>query len=225
MARILVIEDDPNILKLLPSDLELEGYTVFTAKDGMEGLDRARSLKPDLIILDIMLPKMNGYVVCRTLRKDGSETPIMMLTAKGQEADKVIGLDIGADDYVTKPFGGMELLARVKALLRRHKRELDKLEKIKFDDISVNFKSMEAVKKGKPIALTAKEFQILELLVRHRGDVVSRRQFLEEIWGYEDMPSTRTVDNQVLTLRQKLHPKDTEAYIATIHGVGYKFTA
>jgi len=225
MARILVIEDDPNILKLLPSDLELEGYTVFTAKDGMEGLDRARSLKPDLIILDIMLPKMNGYDVCRTLRKDGSETPIMMLTAKGQEADKVIGLDIGADDYVTKPFGGMELLARVKALLRRHKRELDKLEKIKFDDISVNFKSMEAVKKGKPIALTAKEFQILELLVRHRGDVVSRRQFLEEIWGYEDMPSTRTVDNQVLTLRQKLHPKDTEAYIATIHGVGYKFTA
>lgn len=224
MVRILVVEDDPNILKLLPSDLELEGYTVFTAKDGIEGLDRARTLKPDLLILDIMLPQMNGYDVCRALRKDGSEIPIIMLTAKGQEADKVIGLDMGADDYVTKPFGGMELLARVKALLRRHKRQLDKMEKIKFDDISINFKGMEALKKGKPIALTAKEFQILELLVRHRGEVVSRRQFLEEIWGYDDMPSTRTVDNQVLTLRQKLHPKDTEAYIATIHGVGYKFT-
>jgi DNA-binding response OmpR family regulator len=224
MVRILVIEDDPNILKLLPSDLELEGYTVITAKDGMEGLDRARTVKPDLIILDIMLPKMNGYDICRTLRKDGSDTPIIMLTAKGQEADKVIGLDMGADDYVTKPFGGMELLARVKALLRRHKRQLDKMEKIKFDDVAINFKSMEALKKGKPIALTAKEFQILELLVRHRGEVVSRRQFLEEIWGYEDMPSTRTVDNQVLTLRQKLSPKDTEAYITTIHGIGYKFT-
>src|SRR5882762_2352764 len=154
MVRILVIEDDPNILKLLPSDLELEGYTVITAKDGMEGLDRARTVKPDLIILDIMLPKMNGYDICRTLRKDGSETPIIMLTAKGQEADKVIGLDMGADDYVTKPFGGMELLARVKALLRRHKRQLDKMEKIKFDDVAINFKSMEALKKGKPIALT-----------------------------------------------------------------------
>jgi DNA-binding response OmpR family regulator len=225
MVRILVVEDDPNILKLLPSDLELEGYTVFTAKDGLEGLERARTLKPDLLILDIMLPKMNGYDVCRSLRKDGSEIPIMMLTAKGQEADKVIGLDIGADDYVTKPFGGMELLARVKALLRRHKRQLDKMEKIKFDDVAINFKSMEALKKGKPIALTAKEFQILELLVRHRGEVVSRRMFLEEIWGYEDMPSTRTVDNQVLTLRQKLSPKDAEAYIVTIHGVGYKFVA
>ncbi len=223
MARILLIEDDPNILKLIPSDLELEGHIVFTAKDGMEGLDRARSLKPDLIILDIMLPKMNGYDICRTLRKDGSEVPIIMLTAKGQEADKVIGLEMGADDYVTKPFGGMELMARVKALLRRHKRQLDKLEKVKFDDILIDFKGMEATRKGKSISLTAKEFQLLELLVRHKNQVVSRRQFLEEIWGYEDMPSTRTVDNQILTLRQKLDPKDPEAYITTIHGVGYKF--
>ncbi len=225
MVRILVVEDDPNILELLPSDLELEGYTVFTAKDGLEGLERAKTLKPDLMILDVMLPKMSGYDVCRALRRDGSEMPIIMLTAKGQEADKVIGLDFGADDYVTKPFGGMELMARVKALLRRHKRVLDKVEKVKFDDVVVNFKRMEASKKGKPISLSPKEYQILELLLRHRGEVVSRRQFLEEIWGYDEMPSTRTVDNQLVTLRQKLSPKDPETYIVTIHGVGYKFIA
>jgi two-component system alkaline phosphatase synthesis response regulator PhoP len=223
MVRILVVEDDPKILKLLSSDLELEGYSVLTAKDGVEGLEQAKNMKPDLIILDVMMPKMNGYDVCRALRKDGSDIPIIMLTAKGQEAEKVVGLEIGADDYVTKPFGGMELMARVKALLRRHKRELDKIETITFDDVSVDFKKMEASKKGKPIALTAKEFQILELLVRHRGEVVSRQKFLEDIWGYEEMPSTRTVDNQMATLRQKLSPKDVEVYIRTVHGVGYKF--
>ncbi len=224
MARILVVEDDPKILKLLAGDLELEGYLVTTAVDGEQGLERAKSLKPDLMILDVMMPKMSGYDVCRALRKDGSDMPIIMLTAKGQETEKIVGLDLGADDYVTKPFSGMELMARVKALLRRHKRELDKVEKVEFDGLAVDFKKMEAARKGKPIALTAKEFQILELLIRHRGEVVSRRQFLEEVWGYDEMPSTRTVDNQVLTLRQKLSPKDTEAYIVTIHGVGYKFT-
>jgi DNA-binding response OmpR family regulator len=225
MARILVVEDDPKILKLLSSDLELEGYSVFTAKDGEEGLERARKQKPDLMILDVMMPKMNGYDVCRSLRKDGSDVPIILLTAKGQESEKVVGLDLGADDYVTKPFGGMELMARVKALLRRHKRELDKLEKTEFDDVKVDFKKMEATKKGKSIALTAKEYQILELLIRNKGNVVSREQFLQDVWGYEDLPSTRTVDNQVLSLRQKLSPKDTDGYITTVHGVGYKFTA
>ncbi len=223
MVRILVVEDDPTILKLLSGDLELEGYTVSTAKDGLEGLEKAKTLKPDLLILDVMMPKMNGYDVCRALRKDGSDIPIIMLTARGQEAEKVVGLNQGADDYVTKPYGSMELIARVKALLRRHKRVLDKVEKIKFGDVQVDFKRMEATRKGKPLSLTVKEFQMLELLVRHRGEVVSRQQFLEDVWGYEEMPSTRTVDNRVVTLRQKVSPQDPEAYIATIHGVGYKF--
>ncbi|MFA5975134.1 MAG: response regulator transcription factor [Elusimicrobiota bacterium] len=225
MIRILVIEDDSTILKLLSSDLELEGYSVATAKDGVDGLEQAKKLQPDLIILDLMLPKMSGYDVCRSLRKDGSDIPILMLTARSQEVEKVVGFEQGADDYVTKPYGSMELIARVKALLRRHKRELSKVEQVTFADVTVNFKRMEAIRNGQPIALTAKEFQILELLIRYRGQVVSRRQFLEEIWGYEEMPTTRTVDNRVAILRQKLSPKNAEAYIVSIHGVGYKFIA
>jgi DNA-binding response OmpR family regulator len=225
MTRILVVEDDPKISKLLVSDLELEGYIVNTAKDGFEGLEQAKRVKPDLIILDVMMPKMSGYDVCRALRKDGSDVPIIMLTAKGQEGEKVVGLGLGADDYVTKPFSGLELMARVKALLRRHKRELEKVESVDFDDIHVDFKKMEASKEKKALSLTPKEFQILELLVRHKGEVVSRRQFLEEIWGYDEAPSTRTVDNQVLTLRQKLFGKNSNdvSRIITIHGAGYKF--
>jgi DNA-binding response OmpR family regulator len=225
MVRILVVEDDSTLSKLLASDLELEGYSVITAKDGLEGLEQAKTLNPDLILLDIRLPKMNGYDVCRALRKDGSDVPIIMLTAKGQETEKVVGLDHGADDYMTKPYGSMELIARVRALLRRHKRHLDKVEKTKFDDVTVDFPRMEATKKGKPIELTRKEFQILELLVRHRGEVVSRRQFLEEVWGYDEMPSTRTVDNRVMQLRHKLSPENPEAYIISVHGSGYKFIA
>src|SRR5262245_30035631 len=146
MTRILVVEDDPKMSKLLVSDLELEGFKVIAAADGPAGLEQAKRAKPDLIILDVMLPKMNGYDVCRALRKDGSEVPILLLTAKGQESDKVVGLGLGADDYVTKPFSGLELMARVKALLRRHKRELDKLEAVEFDDVRVDFKKMEASK-------------------------------------------------------------------------------
>jgi DNA-binding response OmpR family regulator len=225
MTRILIVEDDPKLVKLLSSDFELEGYIVSTANNGLDGYEKAKREKPDLIILDVMMPKMNGYDVCRGLRKDGCDTPILMLTAKGQETEKVVGLDIGADDYVTKPFSGMELLARVKALLRRHKRELQKVEAVEFDTIKIDFRRMEATRADKPFDLTAKEFQILELLIRHEGEVISRRQFLEEIWGYDEMPTTRTVDNQILTLRQKLSNKDPKAkdYIQTIHGVGYKF--
>lgn len=225
MTRILVVEDDPKIVKLLASDLELEGYRVIIAKDGAEGLEIAKREKPDLIILDVMMPKMDGYDVCRSLRKEGCDTPILMLTAKGQETEKVVGLDMGADDYVAKPFGGLELMARVKALLRRHTRELKKLEKAEFDGLAIDFKRMEATNAGKPVPLTLKEFQILELLLRHKGEVVSRRQFLEEIWGYDEMPSTRTVDNQVLTLRQKIWGKGYEekSRIVTVHGAGYKF--
>jgi DNA-binding response OmpR family regulator len=225
MSKVLVVEDDPKIAKLLVSDLELEGYKVEHAADGEAGLERARRWRPDLLILDVMLPRLNGYDVCRALRKDGFDAPVLMLTAKGQEADKVVGLGLGADDYVTKPFSGLELMARVKAHLRRQKRDREKLETVQFDDVQVDFKRMEALKGKKPVRLTPKEFQILELLLRHKGEVVSRRRFLEEIWGYDEMPSTRTVDNQVLTLRQKLTGKaeDADRYIVTIHGVGYKF--
>jgi DNA-binding response OmpR family regulator len=226
MQRILVVEDDPKIADLLVSDLELEGYKVAHAADGAAGLEKALRWKPDLILLDVMLPKVNGYDVCRAIRKDGGDVPVLMLTAKGQEADKVVGLGIGADDYVTKPFSGMELLARVKALLRRHRRQLDQVESFAFDDVKVDFKKMAAAKGKKPLRLTPKEFQILELLVRHRGDVVSRQKFLEQVWGFDEMPSTRTVDNQVLTLRQKLaggRAGDVDKYVVTVYGVGYKF--
>jgi DNA-binding response OmpR family regulator len=222
-ARVLVIEDDADLVKLIMSGLRLEGYSVFSAKNGVEGLDEVRRIKPDLVILDVMMPKMNGYDVCRALRQEKNDVPIILLTAKGQENDKVIGLELGADDYVTKPFGAMELIARVKALLRRHKRILDKVKVFEAGDIRIDFKRMEATCGGKPLPLTPKEFEVLELLIRHRGEVVSRQQFLEEVWGYEEMPTTRTVDNQIVALRQKLSPKDPEAYIATIHGIGYKF--
>ncbi|HVO33562.1 MAG TPA: response regulator transcription factor [Elusimicrobiota bacterium] len=225
MIRILVIEDDVKLSKLLVGDLQLEGYTVAAALDGADGYEQAKRVKPDLIILDLMMPKMSGYDVCRALRKDGSDVPIIMLTARGQEVEKVVGLEVGADDYMTKPFSGMELLARVKAHLRRHKRELDKLQIAEFDGVRIDFKRMEASRDGQAIAFTAKEYQLLELLLRHEGEVISRRQFLEEIWGYEEMPTTRTVDTQILSLRQKLAGKNPQAkeYIHTVHGAGYKF--
>jgi DNA-binding response OmpR family regulator len=223
VSRILVVEDDPKIAKLLVSDLELEGYRVEHAADGAAGYDKARRWKPELILLDVMLPKMSGHDVCRALRRDGFEGPILMLTARGQESDKVVGLGLGADDYVTKPFSGLELLARVKAHLRRQSRA--RLETLAFADVKVDFKRMEAAKGGKAVKLTPKEFQILELLARHRGEVVSRERFLSEVWGYDDPPSTRTVDNQVMALRQKLSGRSGEPCIATVHGAGYKFVA
>ncbi len=223
MTKVLVVEDDPKLRKLIVGDLKLEGFEVIAAHDGVSGLEAARRERPDVLILDLMMPGMSGYDVCRTLRKEGSTISILMLTAKGQESDKVVGLELGADDYMTKPFGGLELIARIKALMRRHSRISAKLEEAHFGDIIVHFKRMEATRGGKRIALTPKEFQILELLLRCRGEVVSREQFLREVWGYEeDLPSTRTVDNQILSLRQKLS-KSTEAYIVNVHGAGYKF--
>jgi two-component system alkaline phosphatase synthesis response regulator PhoP len=223
MIHVLIVEDDPHISKFLARDLELEGYAVTIAKDGLDGLDQAKALKPDLILLDIRLPKLDGYEVCRSLRRDGSDVRIIMVTAKSQEAEKILGLEQGADDYITKPFSTMELIARIRALLRRRKREQHQAERFRFDDITVDFARMEATKKGKPLALTTKEFQMLELLVRNRGKVVSRNQFLEEIWGFELKPTTRTVDNRLVQLRRKLSPENPEAYILSIHGVGYKF--
>lgn len=223
MVHILLIEDDPAITEVVVSDLELEGYTVTTAKDGLEGLDKAKALEPDLILLDIRMPKMDGYEVCRSLRKAGSDVLIIMLTAKSQDTDKVVGLDQGADDYIAKPYSTIELIARIRALLRRQKRQSDKAQTVQIDDITVDFARMEATKQGKPLGLTTKEFQMLELLLRNRGKVVSRDQFLEEVWGYELKPTTRTVDSRLMRLRHKLSPDNPEAYILSIHGVGYKF--
>ncbi len=227
MTKILIVEDDEKIRKLLESDMELEGFKVIVAANGVDGLELAKRENPDLIILDLMLPKMNGYDVCRGLRRDKSDVPILMLTAKGQDTEKAVGLNMGADDYMTKPFSGIELMARVKALLRRHKRELEKIKTYSFADIKIDFKKLEASRDGEAISLTHKEFQILELLIRCKGEVVSRRQFLDEIWGYDEMPSTRTVDNQLLNLRKKLFGKnaDTQKFIVTVHGAGYKFVA
>ncbi len=225
MTRILIVEDDPTIQELLLADLKLEGYTVVAMEDGLEALEKARSMKPDLIVLDLSLPSMSGYDICRALRQEGSDVPIVMLTARGQETEKVVGLEIGADDYIVKPYGSMELIARIRALLRRHNRQREKIQKIEFADIKVDFKRMEATKAGQPIALTSKEFKMLELLLRYRGEVVTRDQCLEEVWGYEDdeKPSTRTVDTHILQLRQKLSPGAPDSLIASVHGSGYKF--
>jgi DNA-binding response OmpR family regulator len=224
MMKILVVEDDAKLRKLLAKDLEMEGYEVAVASDGLEGLEAARRLRPDLAILDVMMPKMTGYDLCRALRKEGFDWPIILLTARGEESEKVLGLDLGADDYVTKPFGGFELLARVKALLRRHKRAAEKLDEARFGEVEVDFKRMRAARAGKPLVLSTKEFQVLEFLVRHEGDVISRERFLQEVWGYEgELPTTRTVDNQIASLREKLGGKTSEGHIQTVHGAGYRF--
>lgn len=219
--RLLIIEDDPELAKLMKSDFRLEGFEVEHATDGVQGLEQIKRLKPDLVILDVMLPKMSGYDVCRVLRKEGNAVPILMLSAKGREAEKVVGLDLGADDYLAKPFGSLELMARVKALLRRHSREIS-AKPFKAGTLTVDFQRMEATRHGTPIEMSHKEFQVFELLVRNRGQVVSRRQFLEEVWGYDAFPTTRAVDNTILSLRKKLQDSNEGELIVTVHGVGYK---
>jgi DNA-binding response OmpR family regulator len=225
MTQILLVEDDDKLAEILTGELQLEDFVVLRARDGVQAIELAKRDKPDLMILDIMLPKLSGYDVCRMLRKDGSLLPIIMLTARGQEAEKIIGLDMGADDYLAKPFSSLELLARIRALLRRHHRETKPSDQLQVDDLKVDFKRMQVKRGERTLDLTSKEFGVLQLLIARRGEVVTRRQFLEEVWGYEVMPSTRTVDNQILSLRQKLAGKngDHDAYIITVHGEGYKF--
>jgi len=224
MTRILVVEDDPAILRGLSDNLRLESYEVVTAGDGEAGDRLAHEAQPDLIVLDLMLPKLSGYELCRRLRSGGLTTPILMLTARGEEVDRVLGLDLGADDYVTKPFSVRELLARIRALLRRAHPPRPLPDEIRFNDIVVDFRSYEARKSGVPVDMTPKEFQLLRLLAARAGEVVSRGELLEDVWGYETLPNTRTVDNHVATLRAKLEP-DTSGtrHIQTVHGVGYKF--
>jgi two-component system alkaline phosphatase synthesis response regulator PhoP len=224
MSKILIIEDEPDMVLGLKDNFEFEGYEVVTASDGASGLERARTLKPDLVILDIMLPKLSGLEVCKTLRGEGFETPIVMLTARGQEIDKVVGLELGADDYVTKPFSIREVLARVRAILRRTDGTKKRLARYRFADVELEFETYAATKGGAPLELSPREFDLLRYLIERKGETVTRDRLLEDVWGYESYPSTRTVDTHIAKLRAKIGDSGSEPrYILTIHGAGYKF--
>jgi len=222
--RILVIDDEPQMLLGLRDNLELEGYEVVTATDGDQGLQAAATLRPDLVILDLMLPRRGGLEVCRELRARGNATPVVMLTARSQETDKVLGLELGADDYITKPFSISELLARVRAVLRRTTRAGAKPDRCVIGDIEIDFRTHQAVRAGERLALTSRELDLLHYFVSRRGEVVTRDQILSDVWGYDDAPTTRTIDNFVAKLRQKIErqPHQPE-HLLTVHGTGYKF--
>jgi DNA-binding response OmpR family regulator len=225
MKRILIIEDDVSILSGLKDVLTFKSYEVLTAEDGEMGYAAAGKEKPDLIILDIMIPKMDGFALCRKLRAEGNATPILMLTAKGEEPDKIRGLDIGADDYVTKPFSLPELLARVRALLRRTPEGAPKSlpDSLRIGDVFLNFKKYEATKGDTAMSLSPKEFGILAYLASRKGEAVTRDELLDEVWGYDLYPTTRTVDNHIAQLRAKIENDPAEPrYLLTVHGVGYK---
>ncbi len=225
MKRILIIEDDAAILRGLKDNLEYESYEVLTAADGEEGYHLIKEKKPDLIILDLMLPKMNGYELCRKVRNEGVTTPILMLTARGEEMDRVHGLDLGADDYVTKPFSVPELLARIRAIIRRiQKAKTGELPKeLQFGEVSIDFKSFEARKGAEILDMSRKEFGILRFLAARAGEVITRDELLDEVWGYDQYPTTRTVDNHIALLRTKLEDDPSKPrHLITVHGVGYK---
>jgi len=223
--KILIIEDEEDLVKGLKLNLADEGYEIDWASDGKEGLRKALEEAPDLIILDIMLPHMNGLDICRELRQKNISIPIIMLTAKGEEVDKVVGLEIGADDYITKPFSVRELLARIKAHLRREKREGIKVPKTySFGNVEIDFAHFKVRRQGKEMDLTSLEMEILKYFVSHKGEVIKREALLDKIWGYDSFPTTRTIDNHILKLRKKIeenpsHPK----YILSVYGEGYRF--
>ncbi|MET0555163.1 MAG: response regulator transcription factor [Vicinamibacteria bacterium] len=222
--KILIVEDEPDMVLGLRDNFEFEGYLVVTASDGVAGLEKARAEKPDLLILDIMMPKLSGLEVCKTLRGEGFEKPIIMLTARGQEIDKVVGLELGADDYVTKPFSIRELLARVRAILRRSDGGKRRLARYRFSDVELDFEVYRATKAGTALEMSPREFELLRYLIERKGDTVSRDQLLEDVWGYESYPSTRTVDTHIAKLRAKIGDSGSEPrYILTMHGSGYKF--
>lgn len=242
MQKILIIEDEPNIRELILYNIKQNAYEGLAAEDGIQGLSLARSENPDLILLDIMLPGKNGYDICKELRAEGNKTPIIMLTAKNDEIDKVLGLEFGADDYISKPFGIRELLARIKAVLRRYEpntekefndshnlSELDKSPQIKdkrvlnIGDLTIDVERHEIKLAGKLVELTLKEFDLLQTLAENRGRVMSREQLLDKVWGFEYIGETRTVDVHIRYLRKKLNDNDKDGkYIQTVRGIGYK---
>ena len=226
MERILVVEDDPAHLMGLEDNLKFAGYEVSTARSGREALKVLKEEKFDLVILDIMLPYIDGFEVCKRFREWDDETPIIMLTAKTQERDRVQGLDIGADDYITKPFSVAELLARIRAVLRRFRLQTRLLERFSFGDMEFDFKKYEARKGGVELDISSREFQILKILITHEGEVMSRDQILDEIWGYDDFPTERAIDTHIARLRQKLEDDPSQPkHILTVYGAGYKFQA
>lgn len=227
MAKILLVEDEPKMQQVIKDNLELEGYEVALAGDGKTGLQLILEHSYDLALLDVMMPAMSGFDVCKKAREHGVATPIIFLTAKGEEIDKVLGLELGADDYITKPFGVRELLARTKAVLRRAEGQSGgTAEKAVLGSVEVDFKSYTAVRGGSVIPMTPKEFDVLKFLWQHRNRVVSRDQLLTDVWGYDEPLSTRTIDNFILKLRQSIEDNPSKPrYIITVHGLGYKLIA
>jgi len=224
MYKILIVEDDRAIAKALESNLKAEGYEVEMAMDGRHGLERARDPSQDLILLDLMLPNLPGEEICRSLRHEGITTPILFLTAKSEEDHRVAGFELGADDYVSKPFSMRELLGRIQAILKRAAGQKHLLAHYHFGNVSVDFVKMEARRGNYPIVMTTREFAILRLMVSNKGVVISRDRLLNEVWGYEAYPTTRTVDNQIVKLRQKLEDDpENPHHILTVRGTGYKF--
>jgi len=227
MAKILIVEDDRAILLGLKENLAYEGHTVMEVQRGDQALDRLAAAKPDLLILDIMLPGISGFEVCRRVRKEDRRLPILMLTARSDEVDKVMGLDLGADDYLTKPFSLSELLARVRALLRRTQltEEPALPATLEFGDVRLDFIRYIATKRGEPVHLTAKEFALIRYMAAHEGEALRRDVLLDQVWGEDAYPTNRTVDTHVLALRNKLETDPARPrYLVTVYGVGYKFT-
>lgn len=223
--RILLVEDEPGLVLTLTDCLANEEYLVETAQDGDTGFKRAKEESFDLLILDVMLPRKNGFDVLRDLRQAGVKTPAIMLTARGQIIDKILGLKLGADDYLTKPFDMGELLARIEAILRRSPNEQQPTSEVyTFGDVRVDWRRAEVTRNGQPIELAAREYHLLRYLIEHREATISRDELLNEVWGYDAMPTTRTVDVHIGLLRQKLEPNPRHPqFILTVHGLGYKF--
>src|SRR6201986_1759608 len=225
MRKVLIVEDDQAMAVALRDGFTYEGYAVHVARDGAAGPRMAGGGRHDLGLPAGVLPRRRGLDVCRQLRSAGNDTPIIMLTARGQEIDKVLGLKTGADDYVPKPFSFLELMARVEAVLRRTSKTAEAVEHVSFGDIEMNFKTFEARKSGRALELSPREFKMMKYFIEHRGEVVTRDQLLDHVWGYEGLPLTRTVDMHIAKLRQKI--EDTPSaprHVITVHRVGYKFT-
>ena len=223
-SRILIVEDDPSIRLGLKRSLEFEGFTIELAKDGEEAIQRAFDKKPNLIVLDLMLPKVNGFEVCRTVRKYDSTIPIVILSAKGDEGDKVLGLELGADDYITKPFSIRELTARIKAALRRRKAMEGEVESFEESNLKIDFSGQTLLVDGEHRELSTREFNLLRHLIQNRGRVLSRDQILNKVWGYDYDGTPRTIDNFINKLRQKIeHDAQEPKWILTVRGSGYKF--
>lgn len=221
---ILIIEDDISILRGLKDNLSFEGYQVLTSPDGKEGLQMALSNQVHMLLLDIMLPGTNGYEICRRLKQEKPDLPIIMITARGTELDKITGLDFGADDYITKPFSIPELLARVRAVFRRTLSQTKDIDTFSYGNVSLDFKKYKAFVKGEEVKLSSREFEILKYLIGHEGEVIHRHELLDKVWGYDVTPSTRTVDNYMLDLRKKLEEDPANPqHIISIRGAGYKF--